>query len=402
MKKDKFTLKKVVVEHVEQYNQLLKYVFQVTKHVLQEVGWEEKEILRAKLPNFQQAQVLGWFDGEELISQCVVYPMKVRIFSQIYDMGGLTGVGTYPEYANHGLMNKLLERALHEMRDRGQYISYLYPYSIPFYRHKGWEIISDKITYEIQDYQLPKNKKVSGEIRRVPVSGEEIKEVYNKFSARTHGALIRDDLAWNEYFMWDSDDVNAAVYYSNKDELEGYLIYWIADEVFHLKEMIFLNEEARTGLWNFISAHFSMISKVVGQTYTDEPLAFLLEDAKIKEDISPYFMARIVDIREFIARYPFKPDNRKRVWNFTLSDPLLPWNQGSFTLTIDRHGHGTVEPSTKRFRDQIDIQTMTTMLLGYKNPDYLNKIGRLCCSEAIVDMLEDAIEQQTPYFSDYF
>ena len=59
MKKDKFTLKKVVVEQVEQYNQLLKYVFQVTKHVLQEVGWEEKEILRAKLPNFQQAQVPG-------------------------------------------------------------------------------------------------------------------------------------------------------------------------------------------------------------------------------------------------------------------------------------------------------------------------------------------------------
>lgn len=402
MKKDKFTLKKVVVEQVEQYNQLLKYVFQVTKHVLQEVGWEEREILRAKLPNFQQAQVLGWFDGDNLISQCVVYPMKVRIFGQIYDMGGLTGVGTYPEYANHGLMNKLLEHALHDMRQRGQYISYLYPYSIPFYRHKGWEIISDKITYEIQDYQLPKNKKVSGDIRRVPVNGPEIKEVYNKFSERTHGALIRDELAWSEYFMWDSDDVNAAVYYSNKDELEGYLIYWIADEVFHLKEMIFLNEEARTGLWNFISAHFSMISKVVGQTYTDEPLAFLLEDAKIKEDISPYFMARIVDIKEFIERYPFKPDNRKRVWNFTLSDPLLPWNQGGFTLTIDRHGHGTVESSPKRFRDQIDIQTMTTMLLGYKNPDYLNKIGRLRCSEATVDMLEDAIEQQTPYFSDYF
>ena len=72
MKKDKFTLKKVVVEQVEQYNQLLKYVFQVTKHVLQEVGWEEKEILRAKLPNFQQAQVLGWFDGEVILGSGVV------------------------------------------------------------------------------------------------------------------------------------------------------------------------------------------------------------------------------------------------------------------------------------------------------------------------------------------
>ena len=45
---------------------------------------------------------------------------------------------------------------------------------------------------------------------------------------------------------------------------------------------------------------------------------------------------------------------------------------------------------------------MTTMLLGYKRPDYLYKIGRIICSSETVDMLEDAIEQQAPYFSDYF
>ncbi len=42
------------------------------------------------------------------------------------------------------------------------------------------------------------------------------------------------------------------------------------------------------------------------------------------------------------------------------------------------------------------------MLLGYKRPDYLKKIGRLKCDVAVLDILEDAIEQQTPYFSDYF
>lgn len=45
---------------------------------------------------------------------------------------------------------------------------------------------------------------------------------------------------------------------------------------------------------------------------------------------------------------------------------------------------------------------MTTMLMGYKRPDYLAKIGRLQAGEAVIDMLEDAIEQQTPYISDYF
>ncbi|RDY27592.1 GNAT family N-acetyltransferase [Romboutsia weinsteinii] len=395
-------MKNVGLEQLEQYNQLLRYVFQVTDKDLQKVGWEEKEIIRAKSPTLEKADVLGWFDRDKLISQVAVYPMRVRIFNRTYDMGGLTGVGTYPEYANQGLMHKLLYRALENMRERKQTISYLYPYSIPYYRRKGWEIISDKITFEINDYQLPKNKQVSGEVERVDVESDVVKKAYERFALQTHGALLRDDLAWNEYLLWDSDDLMAAVYYNDKNEPDGYVLYRIEDEIFYIKDMIFVNEEARSGLWNFISAHFSMITKVIGNTYTDEPLAFLLEDADIKETISPYFMSRIVDLVEFIAQYPFKPDTIEREWTFTMDDPLLSWNQGSFTLRITKDGKGEVTRTQHRTSDRIDIQTMTTMLLGYKRPDYLYKIGRLTCSSETLDMLEDAIEQQTPYFSEYF
>lgn len=395
-------MKNVGLEQLEQYNQLLRYVFQVTDKDLQKVGWEEKEIIRAKSPTLEKADVLGWFDRDKLISQVAVYPMKVRIFNRTYDMGGLTGVGTYPEYANQGLMHKLLYRTLENMRERKQTISYLYPYSIPYYRRKGWEIISDKITFEINDYQLPKNKQVSGEVERVDVESDVVKKTYERFALQTHGALLRDDLAWNEYLLWDSDDLMAAVYYNDQNEPDGYVLYRIEDEIFYIKDMIFVNEEARSGLWNFISAHFSMITKVIGNTYTDEPLAFLLEDADIKETISPYFMSRIVDLVEFIDQYPFKPDTIEREWTFTMDDPLLSWNQGSFTLRITKDGKGEVTRTQNRTSDRIDIQTMTTMLLGYKRPDYLHKIGRLTCSSETLDMLEDAIEQQTPYFSEYF
>nr|WP_295606415.1 GNAT family N-acetyltransferase [uncultured Terrisporobacter sp.] len=395
-------MKDVGLEHLEQYNQLLRYVFQVTDKELQEIGWEEKEIIRAKSPTLEQADVKGWFDGDKLISQVAVYPMKVRIFNKTYDMGGLTGVGTYPEYANQGLMHKLLYQSLKNMKEKKQSISFLYPYSIPYYRRKGWEIVSDKITYEIKDYQLPKNKQVSGEVERVDVESEEVKKAYNRFAYQTHGALIRDDLAWNEYWLWDSDDLMAAIYYNDKNEPDGYVLYWIKDEVFHIKDMIFINEEARTGLWNFISAHFSMINKVIGDTYTDEPLAFLFEDADIKESISPYFMARIVDLEEFIKQYPFKADTIRREWIFKMDDPILSWNQGNFKLVIEKNGKGQITRTSQKTEDKIDIQTMATMLLGYKRPDYLYKIGRISCSNDTVDMLEDAIEQQAPYFSDYF
>lgn len=395
-------MKPVEVSHLEQYNQLLRYVFQVTDRELHQTGWEDEEIEKTKFPVLQQADVLGWFDGDKLISQVAVYPFQVRIFNRTYDMGGLTGVGTYPEYSNQGLMQKLLVQALENMRKRKQSISFLYPYSIPYYRRKGWEIISDRITYEINDYQLPKNKRVPGEVERVDAESDQIRTAYERYAMQTHGAMLRNDLAWDEYWRWDLDDLMAAIYYNDKGQPDGYVLYWIADEIFRVKDMIFVDEEARSGLWNFISAHFSMISKVIGDIYTDEPLAFLLEDADIKESISPYMMARIVDLEQFVDQYPFKPDTAAREWTFTLDDPLLSWNQGNFTLRITPEGKGSVSRSTGHTDDKTDIQTLTTMLLGYKRPDYLNKIGRIQCAPETVDMLEDAIEQQTPYFSDYF
>ena len=126
-RKRQFKMQPVGLEHLTQYNHLLRYVFQVTDQELKEIGWEEKDMMRAKSPTLERADVLGWFDGDKLISQVAVYPMKVRIFGHTYDMGGLTGVGTYPEYSGQGLMHKLLYQALTNMRGRGQTISYLFP-----------------------------------------------------------------------------------------------------------------------------------------------------------------------------------------------------------------------------------------------------------------------------------
>ena len=165
MNKKDLKMRPVGNEYLEQYNALLRYVFQVTDQELSSVGWQEKEIIRAKFPTMQKADVIGWFDGDTLVSQVAVYPMRVKVFGKTYSMGGLTGVGTYPEYSNMGLMHKLLEQALKNMREKKQYICYLYPYSIPYYRRKGWELISDKISYEIKDYQLPKNHQVAGRRR---------------------------------------------------------------------------------------------------------------------------------------------------------------------------------------------------------------------------------------------
>lgn len=399
---ERLKMKHVETKHGEQFNDLLRYVFQVTNHQLQTFGWESREIAQAKLPVLKQADVLGWFDDDKLISQLAVYPFQVNIFGQKYEMGGLTGVGTYPEYANLGLMNQLMRQALTNMRERKQSISYLYPYSIPYYRRKGWEIISDKISFEVKDTQLPKLKTVSGNVERMSPEHPDIKDVYQRFALQNHGAMFRNDLAWEENLRWDLDDLTAAVYYDSDHQSMGYLLYWIAGEVFHMKEMVFVNQEARTGLWNFISAHFSMVTHVKGHIYTDEPLAFLLEDGDIKETIAPYYMARIVDLRLFLEKYPFQSQEADCQLTFTLHDPMLEWNQGTFTLAVDKEGKGHLTEGGANATAAFDIQTLTTMLMGYKRPSYLARIERFQADEATVSLLEKLIIRQQPYFSDYF
>ena len=71
-----------------------------------------------------------------------------------------------------------------------------------------------------------------------------------------------------------------------------------------IKEIVYLTQEAKYGIWNYISAHFSMVNQVEGANYSGQPIAFEFEDSEIEETIKTYYMARIVDVKPFLEEYP--------------------------------------------------------------------------------------------------
>ena len=400
---ERLQMRALTTDDTAQYNALLRYAFQVTDSELASLGWNQKEMERSKKPVLKKTESYGWFDGEKLASQISIYPMQVNIFGQMYKMGGVTGVATYPEYMNLGLMSSLIKTALNSMRENHQCVSMLVPYMIPYYRKKGWEIVTDKMTYTIKDTQLPKRREVSGMVERVGIDSEDLRIVHNAFTRMRHGALKRNELEWEDYWRWEADDVIVAVYYNEAGEPKGYLVYYIANDVFRIKELVYINQEARHGLWNYVSAHFSMIDKVVGTNYTNEPMAFLLEDSEIQEEIEPNVMARIVDFEAFIRKYPFDIISIHDDLHFIIHDPVMECNCGDFSLRWDKQGNTIIERGgTRGERVECDIQTLTAMFYGYKRPTYLKRVERLDASDDAVRILEDIIPIEQPYFSDYF
>lgn len=394
-------IRPVEEKDVDQFNELLSYVFQITESDIEESGYESKrEMIKSKRPILELSKVFGWFNGDQLVSQIAVYPCEVNIHGTLYKMGGVTGVGTYPEYAGHGLMKDLIKLALETMRADQQWISYLYPYNVPYYRRKGWEMMSDKLTFKIRDTQLPKTVEVPGIVERKEVDDPDVFTVYNQFSRENHGALQRTAFHWEEYWRYENEESRtAAVYYNKSGHPTGVLFYWVAEEVFHVKEMFYLNQEARNGLWNFISAHFSMVYWVKGDIYKNEPLAFLLEDSQIKETIEPYYMARIVDVTEFLKKFPFKTFDQP--FHFVVSDPVAEWNNGIFGLNYAK-GEVIVSNDPIGKAVQLDIQTLTCVLMNYRRPAYLARIERLHTDSDTLQLLETIIPDMEAYFGDYF
>lgn len=399
--KKQLNLKRVTPHYTDQYNELMRYVFQVTIGEIERSGYEEGELVRSKRPVLEHADVLGWFTPDDrLVSSICTYPFQVNIHGKIYNMGGVTGVGTYPEYASTGLMKDLIQLALERMRVKGQYISYLYPYSVPYYRKKGWEIMSDYITFTLKDTQMPHHVRTEGYVERLSVLDKAVVDVYDRFSHKTHGAMIRNNIAWNEYWRWENEDERiAAVYYNAKGVPQGYMIYWVENDIFHIREMVYITEDARHELWNFVRAHDSMIDNVKGNIYMDEPLAFLLDESQITETIEPYFMARIVDAGQFLADYPF--DDEITGFHFQVTDPIAKWNNGIFGLIQENNTVQVVREAVGG-KVELDIQTLSTLMMSYKSPAYLHKIGRLKTNPDTLRMLEKIIPTEKPYFSDYF
>lgn len=397
---DSLVIKKLSIAHLDQYNELLRYAFQVTERTLLNYGWENTDIRQSKFPVLEHANVLGCFDEENLVSQFAVYPLEMNIHAAIYPVGFITSVSTYPEYSGKGIMSKLMKQSLIEMREHGQSLAILYPYSIPLYRHRGWEVISDKMTWTIRDVQIPRGKESLGYVRRMPKNSPDLLALHSRFAKQTHGCLFRNDLAWEEYWRWDVDDTIVAIYYSESDEPLGYMVYLINEDTMHVKEMVYLTMEAKKGLFQYIAAHESMVDEVRGNNYLGRPIAFSLEDSDIKETIRPYIMGRIVDLEQFLKQYRFADMANNTAITLHVTDPFLEWNNKSFNLTIEnQHGHLSAQPA--KYEARLSIGILTTMLLGYKRAPELAELEKIEASEEAIQFLDNIIIRKKPYISDY-
>ena len=160
----------------------------------------------------------------------------------------ICGVATSYSYRHQGYMHRLMQEVLDELAQQ-ELITFIQAYSPGLYKKYGFEMIYTRKKYHLQPSQ----------VIRCSLSGiehtftdEELVTLYNKFTSLFDGYYIRDI----DYYRNFRNELNAEsgrmITYRNEEGiLEGYMVYYTANNEVRIEEIQYLNSLAFIKLLNY-------------------------------------------------------------------------------------------------------------------------------------------------------
>ncbi|EEM71168.1 Acetyltransferase, GNAT [Bacillus thuringiensis serovar andalousiensis BGSC 4AW1] len=343
-------------------------------------------------------EVYGIMEGENLAAKLHLIPFHIYIGKEKFKMGGVAGVATYPEYRRSGYVKDLLQHSLQTMKKGGYTVSMLHPFAVSFYRKYGWELCANLLVCHMTKSDLVMKKQVNGTVKRFNKEShsEEVEKLYETFAERFSGMLVRNEKWWLQAVY---DDLTLAIYYDENQTAAGYMLYKIENYKMTVEEFVPLHNEARNGLWNFICQHDSMIKDLEMTVSENEPLLYTLQEPRVKTEIKPYFMGRIVDVEQFLKQYELNWNNVQQEVILHITDSFAQWN--NITVRIANHEITIIEePIDKGIK--LDINALSTILFGYRRPLELNELELISGSEEEIRAFENVVPVRKPFIYDFF
>ncbi|EOO34576.1 acetyltransferase [Bacillus cereus VD133] len=360
----------------------------------------EEERLQQQLTKMKENhEIYGIMEGEDLAAKLHLIPFHIYIGKEKYKMGGVAGVATYPEYRRSGYVKELLQHSLQTMKRDGYTVSMLHPFAVSFYRKYGWELCANLLVCHMTKSDLVRKKQVNGTVKRFNKENhpEEVEKLYETFAARFSGMLVRDKKWWLQAVY---DDLTLAIYYDENKTAAGYMLYKIENNKMTVEEFVPLHNEARNGLWNFICQHDSMIKDLEMTVSENEPLLYTLQEPRVKAEIKPYFMGRIVDVEQFFKQYELNWNNVQQELILHITDSFAPWNNVSVRLA--NHEITIIKKETIDKGIRLDINALSTIVFGYKRPLQLNELELISGSEEEIQAFENIVPVRKAFIYDFF
>lgn len=358
---------------------------------------QRKSVLKER---YDHSNVYGIMNEDKLGSGLFSIPFNVDFHDVDFKMNGIGDVMSAPEFGGRGGASSLMNQALQDMYNDGVTLSYLAPFSFGYYRQFGFEQVFDHTKITIKSSDLPRVKSAQeGFVKRVSITELPV-SVKRLYQEKNHlGGMSRADWWWDHMIDKHPEYKLALAYQGNK--LIGYLVYYSEGVNFVIHEWVNSNPLSRQLLLKFVTKHQSIFENFIYESPDADFKADLLENPNsAKLEVIPYMMARIVNLENFLNRYPIQKMNLARI-NFKVEDSLA-WNNHVWSLAIN-DGVVDLKVADELQPDfSLTIQNLTKAMFGYRTLDSLADFGLVKGDKEKISILSELFVNEKPQLIDYF
>ncbi|MGE0621690.1 MAG: enhanced intracellular survival protein Eis [Pseudomonadales bacterium] len=347
------------------------------------------------------------FDGTTMVASYATIPFTMRANGTAMAMGGVSIVGTVPEYRRRGLLRTLTEQSFETMREKGQTVAALWASQAAIYQRFGYSMCSVRRTYEVDtvDVRLLTPAPDDLTVAREPLNEafDTCKSLYRAFVAERTFYLHRANVLWqaNALAARPADGpVHVAICRNGNGEALGYLIYTLrgGGRVNHparsqeivIRDFAWLTIDACRALWAFIGCH-DLVGRVRWENApADDPAWELFAEPRMlnaRDREGAYF--RIVDVPGALTGRGYQSDGECVI--AVAPDRETPWNAGTWRLAVSG-GQAEVAPTTDAADVTFSIRSLASAFTGFRS------VRRLA-SWGLVDGSEEAIRRADALFA---
>ncbi len=357
---------------------------------------------------------LGVFDGPRLVACTIIGTLTLAWGEADVPMGGIGGVACTADQRGRGHVGRLLGESLRTMRDAGQFLSGLYPFSFAFYRRHGWDWVGEQRQYSVPTSEL----KASPEGRLLTMyegmdALEIVRPIYETFARRYFGMGLRREAApgdaapdwWKRALDHrDGRTTYVQVYTdSSTGAAEGYLTfrYPSGDGAGEVGDFFANTPAAYRGLLSVLHYYAVQVEKITFSAPMDDPLPLHVMHWDLETKIRPLFMGRVVDVAAALTALRPEAGLSGRLV-LQIADAQCEWNNQAFAVTLDA-GQVTATFTQDAPGVSVDIQSLSQAYWGQPSLEHLRAAGRVrVTDESQYTLLARLLPPRICFLRDFF
>lgn len=331
---------------------------------------ECKKELAAK-PTPEKGHIAYYTDAGDMTACMILTDYDMWLDDNLVKMVGIGAVASLPEFRHERAVRKCFEFTFKRLYETGVAFSALYPFSHPFYRKFGYELVTPEYEYTVPTEALLAKYRHTGWARMYekPAPLGEYRKIYEATYSRYNGAVKRTDDMWLQaritqdpykerlytYLLGDENGANA--YLTFKAEKSGDFEFTA-----NVLEISYLTTDALCACLGFLGRLTAQYGKAKLVLPSDVPIRHLIDEPyDIDMHAKNQTMFRVVNV-PLALKAMRHPDGA----NYTLRvhDDGIPENDGAYRVSCADGGVSVEKCDLQACDLELDVRTLAPLIMG--------------------------------------